>query len=412
MQELRKLDLFKSPGVAEIDRLGDARCRSSNTLDLDPKTHQRHAGRAAQVPGRHPAPAGLGSGRDPAQGEVRHRRPAAGLSARVHGRAARPPEPRRGRARAGARRQARHQHRAFRPHLARGRPAGRAGQVLRAIEAVEAAGLKKRDDFYWTLHSVFVNRRDQREIFDQAFHVYWRNPRLLEKMMEMLLPQVGVPADPDKKQGAQPPPAGGAVSRARARRRRARSEPPEVELEATFTVSDREVLQHRDFEQMSQAEIDEALRAIARLRLPVPRAPHPPLPAGPPRPARRLPRLAAPGAAAGGPDRAAQARAAPPAAAAGDPVRHLRLDGPLHAHVPAFHARDHQRPRPGLLLHLRHAAQQRHPRAAQQGRRHRAGKRPRRRSRTGPAARASARPCTSSTTSGRAGCWARAPSCC
>src|ERR1700752_1538771 len=73
------------------------------------------------------------------------------------------------------------------------------GQVLRAIEAVEAAGLRKRDDFYWTLHSGFVNRRDQREIFDQAFHVYWRNPRLLEKMMEMLLPQVGVPAEPDQR---------------------------------------------------------------------------------------------------------------------------------------------------------------------------------------------------------------------
>src|SRR6187455_1993959 len=72
------------------------------------------------------------------------------------------------------------------------------GQVLRAVEAVEAAGLKKRDDFYWTLHSVFVNRRDQREIFDQAFHVYWRNPRLLEKMMEMLLPSIDAPPDPEK----------------------------------------------------------------------------------------------------------------------------------------------------------------------------------------------------------------------
>ena len=49
-----------------------------------------------------------------------------------------------------------------------------------------------------------------------------------------------------------------------------KDEPPEVEVEATFTVSDREVLQHRDFEQMSQAEIDDALRAISRLRLPVP----------------------------------------------------------------------------------------------------------------------------------------------
>ncbi len=143
------------------------------------------------------------------------------------------------------------------------------GQVLRAIEAVEAAGLRKRDDFYWTLHSVFVNRRDQREIFDQAFHVYWRNPRLLEKMMEMLLPQVGVPAEQDDRKqlsrrlqealqpgrGEAPPDEG---------------EPPEVEVEATFTVSDREILQHRDFEQMSQAEIDDALRAIARMRLPVP----------------------------------------------------------------------------------------------------------------------------------------------
>jgi uncharacterized protein len=144
------------------------------------------------------------------------------------------------------------------------------GQVLRAIEAVEAAGLHKRDDFYWTLHSVFVNRRDQREIFDQAFHVYWRNPRLLEKMMEMLLPQVGVPAaDQDQRkqlsrrlQDALQPGKGEAPEDA--------NEPPEVEIEATFTVSDREVLQHRDFEQMSQAEIDEALRAIARLRLPVP----------------------------------------------------------------------------------------------------------------------------------------------
>jgi uncharacterized protein with von Willebrand factor type A (vWA) domain len=143
------------------------------------------------------------------------------------------------------------------------------GQILKAIEAVEAAGLTKRDDFYWTLHSVFVNRRDQREIFDQAFHVYWRNPRLLEKMMEMLLPQVGVPAEEDKRkqlsrrlQDALQPGQGEAPKE--------ESEPPEVEVEATFTVSDREVLQQKDFEQMSQAEIDEALREIKRMRLPVP----------------------------------------------------------------------------------------------------------------------------------------------
>src|SRR5260370_37591022 len=71
------------------------------------------------------------------------------------------------------------------------------GQALRAIEAVEAAGLRKRDDFYWTLHPVFVNRRDQRESLDQAVHVDWANPRLLEKRIEMLLQQVRGPAESD-----------------------------------------------------------------------------------------------------------------------------------------------------------------------------------------------------------------------
>ncbi|HEY2871279.1 MAG TPA: VWA domain-containing protein, partial [Reyranella sp.] len=152
---------------------------------------------------------------------------------------------------------------------AAGLPVG-PGQVLRAVEAVETAGLKKRDDFYWTLHSVFVNRRDQREIFDQAFHVYWRNPRLLEKMMEMLLPQVSVPEDPEKKQKELSRRLQDALSPGQGEAPKGEDEPPEVELEATFTVSDREVLQHRDFEQMTQAEIDAALRAIARMRLPVP----------------------------------------------------------------------------------------------------------------------------------------------
>src|SRR5258708_18972812 len=68
------------------------------------------------------------------------------------------------------------------------------GQVLKAIEAVEAAGLTKRDDFYWTPQSVFVNPRGQPEIFDQAFHVSWRNPRLLHKMIAWRLPQGRSPA--------------------------------------------------------------------------------------------------------------------------------------------------------------------------------------------------------------------------
>ena len=244
------------------------------------------------------------------------------------------------------------------------------GQVLRAIEAVEAAGLRKRDDFYWTLHSVFVNRRDQREIFDQAFHVYWRNPRLLEKMMEMLLPQVGVPAERGPEQAAQPAPAGGAAAgpgrsagrQGRAARSRGRGDLHRLRPRGAAASRLRADVAGRDRRRPARHFAAAPAGAAAA---------HPPLPLGAPRPPGRLPRLAAPGAQARGADRAAQARAAPPAAAARHPVRHLGLDGPLHAHVPAFHARHHQRPRPRLLLHLRHAAQQRDPLAAQQGRRRR-----------------------------------------
>ncbi len=50
---------------------------------------------------------------------------------------------------------------------AAGLPVG-PGRVLEALRAVEAVGFASRQDLYWTLHAVFVNRRDQRELFDQA----------------------------------------------------------------------------------------------------------------------------------------------------------------------------------------------------------------------------------------------------
>ena len=43
----------------------------------------------------------------------------------------------------------------------------------------------------------------------------------------------------------------------------------EVEIDARLTVSDREVLQKKDFAQMSAAEIAAAKQAIARLALPL-----------------------------------------------------------------------------------------------------------------------------------------------
>ena len=151
---------------------------------------------------------------------------------------------------------------------AAGLPVG-PGKVLDAIRAVEAVGIGSRSDFYWTLHAVFVNRRDQRELFDQAFHIFWRKPDLLEKMMQMMLPQFegGEPAAGEElaRRLAE---ALGPEKRPGQDEAEEDAEPP-IELDATLSFSAREILQHKDFEQMSAAEVEQAKALIRNLKLPI-----------------------------------------------------------------------------------------------------------------------------------------------
>ena len=145
---------------------------------------------------------------------------------------------------------------------------------------------------------------------------------------------------------------------------------------------------------MTAAELAQAKKMIASLRLPLP----PRSARGgtrPTRAARRVDLRATLRASLRARRRrrsrcgARSAGDAPPAARRA--VRHLRLDEPLLAHVPALPARDHQRPRPRAHLRVRHAAHQHHapPAAPRRGRR--ADARGRGGRRTGRAARASAR---------------------
>ncbi len=150
---------------------------------------------------------------------------------------------------------------------AAGLPVG-PGKVLEAVRAAETVGLARRDDFYWTLFSVFVNRQDQRELYDQAFHVFWRNPKILEKMMQMLLPQVDVENSPDEQALDVSRRLTDALFPGRGEGENDDAE-QEVEIDASFTFSEAELLQKTDFESMSAAEMAAAKAAIARLRLPI-----------------------------------------------------------------------------------------------------------------------------------------------
>ena len=76
---------------------------------------------------------------------------------------------------------------------AAGLPVG-PGRVVDAVNAVAVGGFEYRTDFYHTLAACFLSRPEQRVVFDQCFHMFWRDPQILEKMMSLLLPELRTPA--------------------------------------------------------------------------------------------------------------------------------------------------------------------------------------------------------------------------
>ena len=153
---------------------------------------------------------------------------------------------------------------------AAGLPVG-PGRVLEALRAIETVGFERRDDLYWTLHAVFVNRQDQRELFDQCFHIFWRDPQLLERMMRLMLPQIetGRAAAAGEEASRRVAEAFAPETRPGRGEAEGEQEEPTVELDAFMTYSERELLQHKDFEQMSADELAAARREIRRMRLPI-----------------------------------------------------------------------------------------------------------------------------------------------
>jgi len=146
---------------------------------------------------------------------------------------------------------------------AAGMPVG-PGSILDALEALNVARVGARDDFYWTLHAVFVKRHEHTILFDQAFRIFFRKRGYIEKLIASMIPQTLEPAAKSSAPGAQ------RIQEAlfSGLNERAQDE-SEIEVDARLTISDREVLQKKDFAQMTAAEIAAAKDAIARLTLPL-----------------------------------------------------------------------------------------------------------------------------------------------
>jgi uncharacterized protein len=114
------------------------------------------------------------------------------------------------------------------------------------------------------LHAVFVKRHEHTVLFDQAFQIFFRKRGYIEKIVAMMLPSA-MPGPP-KSAMAGTRRIQDALFSGLEEREQHKSD---VELDARLTVSDREVLQKKDFAQMTVAEILAAKEAIARLALPL-----------------------------------------------------------------------------------------------------------------------------------------------
>jgi hypothetical protein len=136
------------------------------------------------------------------------------------------------------------------------------GAVLDALSAVESAGIGTREDFYWILHAVLVKRHEHSLLFEQAFRIFFRRRSAIDQLLAAMLPQAAMPEKEKPAPGAQRVQQALLSERGEPERK-----PPELETDARLTVSDREVLQRKDFAQMTASEIAAAKEAIKRLVL-------------------------------------------------------------------------------------------------------------------------------------------------
>jgi hypothetical protein len=130
------------------------------------------------------------------------------------------------------------------------------GRVMDVAHALEFVEIGRKADFYNTIRSLLVHRREDLALFDQAFQLFWRVPpegyeiKLPAKAPPRRKPLVKPPAlrEPNDADGEAPP---------------SRDQPPVIEVTQTYSAN--EVLRHKDFAEMTAEELAEVKEMMARL---------------------------------------------------------------------------------------------------------------------------------------------------
>lgn len=139
-------------------------------------------------------------------------------------------------------------------------------QMMDAIRAVEVVGPARRADVYQALYGIFVRRRSETELFDQAFQLFWRAPSELSELLREMLPTTtDMPAADPLRQRVEQALRGDDSSAPRAKP----SEKEEERIDLVVSYSRSEVLKEKDFADFTTEEVAAAKETIQRMRWPV-----------------------------------------------------------------------------------------------------------------------------------------------
>ena len=141
-------------------------------------------------------------------------------------------------------------------------------RALLALQALELAGMRGRGELHDVLEACLTSRVEHRPLFDQAFHVFWRDPHLLGDIMRMTPPPAGPRGDPRRSTASQRLldallDSGRSAQTSLQRLGHSQTDRPELHIQPSW--SDRERLRTMDFEAMTSAESLAAQRVIAAI---------------------------------------------------------------------------------------------------------------------------------------------------
>jgi uncharacterized protein len=141
-------------------------------------------------------------------------------------------------------------------------------QAVDALDALHYIDLDRRDDVRAALAALLVCAPDERELFNAAFELFWRDPDWEGKLRALLLPKVTSGMPPPKRNNRLADAL--AVHHAKSKKH-SQQEPDKDkhELHAHVTFSAEERLRHRDFDTLTSEEWRTLRHLIRAQRLPL-----------------------------------------------------------------------------------------------------------------------------------------------